>query len=304
MISVRSDISGREGGIGGQFLLDSKRPGNQRGRFQIRLHSAGNQLGGGRNRGSRRDRELRDREARKTVGRVKRRVLIGAVAQRILQIVVHAEPGANHGALVAEGTPRHAGARLRQKLSIVHSEGRASDVWLSRDDPIRKRIGGCPAMGLVPPVGKFVPEAERQRQLRTQTNRIVDVPRAKPGAPAERRRRGIVQKSGHRALQERLQAGERRLAVLTERQVLVRPKPLEPGSEVELMTALRDGYAVLIREQIPGDMEIAPVVASGQAQLGRRIRCRAASHHQRANRDAPAGNQAGWPRECPAWVRR
>ena len=84
MISMRSHISGRQSGVGGEFPLDSKRPGKQRRRLQIRLHSARNELGGSRNRGRWGDRQLRNRQARKTIGRVKRRVLIGAVAQGIL----------------------------------------------------------------------------------------------------------------------------------------------------------------------------------------------------------------------------
>jgi len=127
-------------------------------------------------------------------------------------------------------------------------------------------------------------KAQRQRQARAEADHVFGVPGSEPRTPAEPCRCGIVQKSAHRALQKSLQTGERCLAILAERQVLVRPQALEPDSEVELMAPLRKGHAILKREQISGEMEIASVVASGQAQLGRRIRSRAASHYDRAHR--------------------
>ena len=40
--------------------------------------------------------KLRDRQRRDAVRRIERRVLIHAIAQRILQFVVHSEAGAHH----------------------------------------------------------------------------------------------------------------------------------------------------------------------------------------------------------------
>src|SRR5579864_8290296 len=136
-------------------------------------------------------------------------------------------------------------------------------------------------MGLVPPAGKLVPEPERQCKFRTHPNHIFGVPRAQPRTPAERGRRRIVQQAAYRALQESLQTGESCLTVLAERQILIGAEPLKPRSEVELMATLRERYPILICEQIPGDREIASVVASRKTQLGGWIRRRAASHHDR-----------------------
>ena len=84
-------------------------------------------------------------------------------------------------------------------------------------------------------------------------------------------------------MQERLQTGERCLAVLTKRQILVRTEPLEPNTERELMTALRIGNLVFKSEQISGDVKIASVVASGQTQLGGWIRCCATADYNGAD---------------------
>ena len=50
-------------------------------------------------------------------------------------------------------------------------------------------------MRLIPSGGKFIAEAERQRELRIQANDVFGVQRSEPRTPAERRRRGIVQKT-------------------------------------------------------------------------------------------------------------
>ena len=62
---------------------------------------------------------------------IERRVLVHAVAQRVLQIVVHPEAGADDG-LAAERTPGQPDARLRQELGVVDGEDgiRQSCGWL------------------------------------------------------------------------------------------------------------------------------------------------------------------------------
>src|SRR5215469_9628674 len=52
------------------------------------------------------------------------------------------------------------------------------------------------------------------------------------------------------------------------------------------MTALGKGHAVFISEEIAGDIEIAAVIASGQANLGSGIGSRTAAHHERAERQS------------------
>src|SRR5713101_1206551 len=52
---------------------------------------------------------------------IERRVLIGTIAQRILQIVVHSKTSANYG-LFRERTPGQSDARLRQELGMVGGE--------------------------------------------------------------------------------------------------------------------------------------------------------------------------------------
>ena len=82
--------------------------------------------------------------------------------------------------------------------------------------------------------------------------------------------------------------------------VLIGLQPLEPCSDIELMTAFREGYAILIGEQVSCHAEIASVIASSQTQLGRRIRRRTAADHYRAERKSLQETRASLPREYRA----
>ena len=83
---------------------------------------------GGRKCGRRkRRRQIRNGQAADGECGIERRVLIHAISERVLQVVVHSETGANHG-LVAEGAPRHADARLGQELRVVDAESGIADV--------------------------------------------------------------------------------------------------------------------------------------------------------------------------------
>ena len=73
------------------------------------------------------------------VGWVERRVLIGPVAERILQIVVHSDSGANDG-LAANGAPGQADSWLRQEPRVIGGEEPAPDLRLRVDHSIRERI--------------------------------------------------------------------------------------------------------------------------------------------------------------------
>ena len=86
----------------------------------------------------RRERKLGHRDVREAVGRIEGRVLIGAVAEGVLQVVIHAEAGADYGGvLVAKGLQARPSARLRQELRVVHGEGGVADGGLGGDDAVR-----------------------------------------------------------------------------------------------------------------------------------------------------------------------
>ena len=83
------------------------------------------------------DRQLRDGTIRKAVGGIERRVLIGAVAERVLQIVVHSEAGANHGAvrrMLRTGSRRIPTRGCGRNFALFAVNARAADGGLGRDD--------------------------------------------------------------------------------------------------------------------------------------------------------------------------
>ena len=297
---MRPDIPHRNGGAGGDFPLHPQRPRHQRRRLQIRLDPAGHQLRAGRNRRALHDGQLRHGKIRHAVGRVERRVLIGAIAQRVLQVVVHSEARADHrGALLSERIPRHSESRLRQEFPVIRREGGVADVRLGQQDAVGKGISGSASVRLVPAGSELVAEAQREREARGHANRVLGVARAKPRPPAEQRGRRIVQQAAHRALQERLQTGKGRLSILAERQILVRPQPLEPAAHGELVAAFGERDAVFVGEQVSRHAQIAAVVAAREAQLRRGIRRRAAANYQRAKRQSrqktgKAGGGRAW----------
>ncbi len=281
VISVRSDVAHPRHGVGRNLLFHPERPGNERGRLQIRLHSTRHQLSGGWNG---QNREFGYGEIRKAIGWVEGRVLIGAITERVLQIVVHAEAGANHSLFgVAERAPGDRGAGLREELCVVRGESRRTDMRLSIDDAIGEGIGGRAAIHLIPAVGEFRAEAERKGQLRRQADDVFGVRSGIQRSPAQRCRRRIEQQRADGALQECLQAGERRLAVLAERQCLIGLQALEPCAECELMAAVRKRQLVFVGKNIARYPQIASVVASRQADLRGGIGRRAAAHYQGAN---------------------
>src|ERR1700757_2121171 len=121
--------------------------------MHVRLDSAGYELRAAGWSGGRINRQGRDRErhgrAADTVDRIERRVLVGAITERILQVVVHTEAGTDHG-FIRERTPRQPDTWLRQKLCIVRGKERVSDMWLRRNNAVGECIVGGAAMRLVP----------------------------------------------------------------------------------------------------------------------------------------------------------
>ena len=79
------------------------------------------------------------------------------------------------------------------------------------------------------------------------------------------------------------EAGEGGLAVLAESNVFVRLELLEPGTEIELMLAVRPTHAVFVGIEVARDGEIAAVVAAGKSYLRLRIGGRASTYHHRAD---------------------
>ena len=146
-------------------------------------------------------------------------VLIGTISQGILQIVIHAKSGTNHRSL-AEGTPSDGQAGLRQKLCAIDREERISHLRLSGDDAIVENIVGGASVRFVPPAAGFRPESEREHELRGEMNRILEIPGAEKGAPAQGRRCRIVQQASC-APEKVLQAGEGHLPELAQREFLV-----------------------------------------------------------------------------------
>ena len=110
--------------------------------------------------------KLRHRQGRDAVGGIEGRVLVHAIAERVLQFVVHAEAGADDG-LVGARAPGEADARLRQELRVVDGEGESADVRLAGDDAVGEGVVGGAAVGFVPSGGEFVAEAEAERQVRS-----------------------------------------------------------------------------------------------------------------------------------------
>ena len=184
--------------------------------------------------------KLRNRQRRDAVGRIKRRVLVRAIAERVLQIVVHAEAGANHG-LLPERAPRQADARLRQELRVVRGEDELLPMLrLAGNDAVGKDVVGGAAMRFVPARGELVAEAEGERELGASSeSRLARTTRRTASAsssPSARDRRGSCR---CRRCRNVVKAGEGRLAVLAEGKRFVRLERLEPRAEAELVRAAR-----------------------------------------------------------------
>ena len=112
---------------------------------------------------------------------------------------------------------------------------------------------------------------------------------------------------------KRVDAAERSLAELAERQLFVRLKLLKPHAEAELMLAVGQRHLVFIGEDIPEDIQIRSVVASRQTQPASRDSrpcClrppprRSANRPQNSSRSAAGVPGVGSPEEiiCRARV--
>ena len=264
--------------------MDTQRVGNQSWRFHVGINASGNQLGARWHRGGRIDGELRD-GCSDAVGWIERSVLIGAIAERVLQIFVHPETSATDG-FGTKRTPRHAHARLRQERSVVVLEDRIAYVGSPVDYAIGEKVVGGAAVRLVPAGGGFGTKANGEGEAGAEANRVLGIPGAEEGAPVQLGRRRIKEETGNGALQKRLDACERCLAELAEGEGFVGLEGLEPQAEIELVTAFDERDAVLNGVEIARDGEIAAIVAASKADLRCWIGGRAAADDHRPDRAA------------------
>ena len=149
------------------------------------------------------------------VRRVCRRILIRAIAQGVLQVVVHSESRADHR-LFIKRTPPQPDSRLRQKFRPVDCEQRVAHLrqanvgsrfGRAHDARTAERVVCGPPLRFVPARAEFIAETERHSQIRAYANHVLGVPGPEKRGPAQRCRRGVVQKAG-RAGQEVRQSGK------------------------------------------------------------------------------------------------
>src|SRR5579871_578904 len=151
---------------------------------------------------------------------------------------------------VVEWTPRETSARLRQELRAIHSKPGTADHRLGVDHSIGEGVVGGAAVRFIPSVGRFVTKADGEGEPGTEAHRIFDKPGAEPGSPTNLGRRRIEQQRCDGSLQQRLQTGEGRLAILTERHQFIALETLEPYTGGDLMTAMSPREVIFISEKI------------------------------------------------------
>src|SRR6201996_4830721 len=247
-----ADIAYRERRVRSQSLLKPQRVRNQGRHFHVRLDASGNEERIGRRRGLRRDRKPRDGKVGNAIGGIEARVLVHAVAERILQFVIHAEPCTQYGPF-GKRTPGYADSGLRKELRVVGGEGVARNPGLGGDDTVGVEIVCGAAMRFIPSGRELGAEAKRDGQLRTETYDILSVERPKQRAPIERSWRRVVQEAAGGSGEKGLEAGEGGLAVLAEGDVFVGLKLLEPCAKAELMSAAREPDTIFVGIQIAGN---------------------------------------------------
>jgi len=109
-------------------------------------------------------------------------------------------------------------------------------------------VVGCAAMSFVPAVGEFGAKAQTEFERRLQLDGVFSVEGAFGGAPGERSGSGGVSISADFPLQEGLQVGEGRLAVLILNQSVVGLDALKPSAEIEGVDAVSPGDFICRRE--------------------------------------------------------
>src|SRR5258706_2130721 len=161
MVSVASHIANGQGRIGGKFLLNPEGIRNDSRRVHVRLDASGHEKGIRRRwgRGIYWKVEIGNGAGTDRVGGIEWGILVRPVAQRVLEIVVHTETGANDR-LASKGTPRQADSWLRQKLRAIDGEQRISYVRLRRNHATRERIVCRSPVSFIPTGAEFIAEAQ------------------------------------------------------------------------------------------------------------------------------------------------
>jgi len=120
--------------------------------------------------------------------------LVGTIAERVLEIVVHAKAGAENG-FIPKGTPSNGQARLRQEFCLVGSEEGIADMRSAGDNAAGESVICSAAMGFIPSGGKFVAETKRKSELAVDAENIFGIDRAEFRAPIHGSWCRIVKKS-------------------------------------------------------------------------------------------------------------
>ena len=118
---MRADIADCDGSVGRNFALDAERPGDERRGFHVGLNAARYEFGSRGNRSGRIDWEAGDFEIGNSVDRIEGSILIGAIAESVLEIVVDAE-ASTENCLLVDGTPSQGDARLSQEFGVIFGE--------------------------------------------------------------------------------------------------------------------------------------------------------------------------------------
>ena len=144
VIAVAADIAHTERCVRQDFPFDPERVRDQSRGIHVGLHAArqqkrkrsGRRRCAGLNRIACRGENVGEAGGGNRIDRVRGRILVRAITQRILQVVVHPEPRMDHRLLI-EGAPRDTDSRLRQEFRAVDREQRVSHV---RQTHVRRRL--------------------------------------------------------------------------------------------------------------------------------------------------------------------
>ncbi len=175
------------------MAIEAQSPGDERGSFHVGLNAARDELCASRHCGSWINWQAGNGEGRDAVDRIEWRILVGAIAERVLEIVVHAKAGAEDG-FIAKGTPSNGQARLRQESCVVGGEKRIADMRSAGDNAAGESVICSSAKGFIPSSGKFVAEAKGHGQLAVNAEDVFGVKSAEFGAPIHGSWRRIVKK--------------------------------------------------------------------------------------------------------------
>src|SRR5712664_3957192 len=141
-------------------------------------------------------------------------------------------------------------------------------------------------MRFVPAVGELSSESESKLEARRQFDRVFRIEGALERTPRQRgvrqERRGERGIGAHRALEERLQIGERCLGILVLYQTVVGLQALEPHAEIQQVLSVSDADLIGRREEIARHTEIASGVRASVGELRRAVERGASANYDSA----------------------